>query len=352
MPSILYDNIVTQKIKFYKENRPDHLKDYLEGKNNATDEFIDKLIKLQSLGIDTNRLVKVDTIESLAQKSGISAEQIKEAGLNPNDNLGRSKWYIAGVTKTIEQIEELKKLGVSFEKLYAVQDFIEKIKTLQSIGVDTNRLVLRDTIKSLAEKSGINDNIGKSKENIEQAYRGKGGRKPPTKEQLAELKKLGISFQERDAINEFVQVLKILKTNGIDLKIKRNTKIKDLIEGRAEKDKILKELNEISENVQEKYTLGERLNLQKFRKIDRLQKEIKKAVDSGTQFTEDEIHTLLDQNRGKDTSRSDEVIAFMKKIIVKQKHTGEIGHNCVIDENFNEDFRHAEYSIEKESVDR
>ena len=39
-------------------------------------------------------------------------------------------------------------------------------------------------------------------------------------------------------------------------------------------------------------------------------------------------------------------------LIIKQKHAGEIGDNRIVDETFNEDFRHAEYSIEKESGDR
>jgi len=374
IPEILYDKRFVDKIGFYRENRPEHLQDYLEGKNNSTDEFIDALIKLQRIGVGTNKLLKVDTIGTLAEKSGISIEQIKEIGLNPNDNIGRRKsnivqayrWKRKSAPPTKKQEDELKKLGISLDitKRDVVEEFIEKIKILQRIGVDTNRLVLRDTIKSLAEKSGINENqikdvgldpnenIGKSKENIEQAYRGKENCKPPTKEQLDELKKLGISLERRDTTKKFVQVLQVLKANGISLKIKRNTKIKDLIEGRTDKERILKELSKISEDVQEGWALGERLNNQKSRDIDRLQEEIKKAVGDGIQFTEEELCILLDQKRGKDTSRSDEVIAFMKKIVVKQKQVAEIGDNRKVDENFNEDFRHAEYSIEKESWDR
>ena len=41
-----------------------------------------------------------------------------------------------------------------------------------------------------------------------------------------------------------------------------------------------------------------------------------------------------------------------KSVVVEQKKAGEIGYNCIIDENFNEDFKQAEYSIEKESGDR
>ena len=74
--------------------------------------------------MDTNKLVQGDTIKSLAEKSRISVDQIKEAGLNPEDKIGISKNYITqayrgnggGTPPTEEQKEELKKLGISLEK--------------------------------------------------------------------------------------------------------------------------------------------------------------------------------------------------------------------------------------------
>ena len=182
---------------------------------------------MQSIGVDTNKLATRDTIESLAEKSGISVEQIKETGLNPNDKIGNSKNRIAQAYRgkgnwtplTEEQKEELKKLGISLEKRDVTQEFIDKIKLLQSIGVDTNKLIRTDTIESLAEKSGISvkqikeaglnpeDKIGNSKSTITQAYRGKGTYTPPTKEQVEELRKLGISLNKKVARNKLKSVV-------------------------------------------------------------------------------------------------------------------------------------------------
>ena len=238
---------------------------------NATQKFIDKIKKLQSIGVNTNKLVQRDTIESLAEKSRMSVDQIKEAGLNPEDKIGKSKDNIAQAYRgnrvvtlpTEEQKEELKKLGMSLEKKVTrknatnvTQEFIDKIKKLQSIGVDTNKLVKRDTIESLAEKSrisvdqikeaGLNpeDKIGTSKDHITQAYRGNRGGTTPTEEQKEELKKLGMSLEK-----------KVTRKNA-------------------------------------------------------------------------------------------------KSVVVEQKQAGEIGYNLIIDKNFNENFKQAEYSIEKESGDR
>ena len=102
----------------------------------VTQEFIDKIKKLQSIGADTNKLVKSDTIESLAKKSGISVEQLIEVGLNPSENIGTSKNNIAKayrgnskrVPPTKEQAEELENLGISLEKKVTR----EKIKTVIS----------------------------------------------------------------------------------------------------------------------------------------------------------------------------------------------------------------------------
>lgn len=155
-------------------------------------EFIDTVNKLQEIGVDTTKLINTDTIKSLAEKSGITEKELIEVGLNPRNNIGTSKNSIVksyrGKIKckppTQEQVEKLKNLGIALEEKDTVQEFIEKIKKLQGIGVDTTRLKTTDTIKSLAEKSGITekqlievdlnpgDNIGGSKCSIAKSHRG------------------------------------------------------------------------------------------------------------------------------------------------------------------------------------
>ena len=80
-------------------------------------------------------------------------------------------------------------------------------------------MVSRDTIKSLAEKSGITekqlievdlnpkDNIGGSKCSIAKSHRGTGQSKPPTQEQVEELKTLGISLESKVKKSKFKKTI-------------------------------------------------------------------------------------------------------------------------------------------------
>ena len=271
IPEILYDESVIKKVYFYKENRLDHLQDYLEGKNNVTDKFIDNFIMLQSIGVDTNKLVVSDSIESLAKKSGISVEQLIEVGLNPSENIGTNKNSIIQAYRgkgnitppTKEQAEELGNLGISLEERDVTQEFIDKINKLQSMGVDTNKLVQSDTIESLAKKSGISveqlievglnpsENIGTNKDRITQAYRGNSKRVSPTKEQVEELGNLGISLEKlkKDVTQEFIDKIKKLQSIGVDTnKLVRN----DTIESLAKKSGIsVEQLIEVGLNSSE-----------------------------------------------------------------------------------------------------
>ena len=133
---------------------------------NATQEFIEKLEQMQGIGIDTSSIQWNDTIRSLAEKSGISQEKIKESGLNPDEKIGNTKNNIASAYRgkganakpTEEQVKKLLEFGVSLEKNENItQKLIEDLEKLQEIGVDVSKLTSTDTIKTLAEKSGISE---------------------------------------------------------------------------------------------------------------------------------------------------------------------------------------------------
>ncbi len=135
IPEILYNKETRNKIEFYITKRPNHLDEYLKGNNFVVDEFIDTIIKLQEIKVDTTKLVSRDTIKSLAEKSGITEKQLIEVDLNPGDNIGGSKCSIAkshrgiGQSKppTQEQVEELKILGISLESKVKKSKFKETI---------------------------------------------------------------------------------------------------------------------------------------------------------------------------------------------------------------------------------
>ena len=180
-------------------------------------EFINILKKLQTVGVDVSKMTQSDTIESLAEKLGISKEKLEEIGLDPTPKIGKQKTNIAQAYRgkrtckppTKKQVEELERMGISLEKQEkdTVQEFINILKKLQTIGVDVSKVSISDTIETLAGKSEISreklkeigvdpaQKIGSQKYNIAQAYRGKGTCRPPTKEQVEELAKLGISLE-------------------------------------------------------------------------------------------------------------------------------------------------------------
>ena len=181
----------------------------------TVERFIGTLKQLQTIGVDISKIVWNDTIETIAKKSGISREDVEEIGLDLAEKIGNKKSNIAqayrgkgkGKRPTKEQVEELAKLGISLEERNISQEFIDALKTLQTIGVDVSKMSTNDTIETLAKKSGISrekleeigldpaEKIGRKKRNIAEAYRGNKAGKRPAKEQVEELAKLGISLE-------------------------------------------------------------------------------------------------------------------------------------------------------------
>ena len=225
----------------------------LEEKENATQKFIDVLTQMQSIGIDVSKLRATDTIETLAKKSEISAEEIKKIGLKPSEKIGYRKDKIIesyrgfGSCKkpTKEQIEELTKLGINLEKQErdTIQEFIDTLVKLQSIGVDVSKITLSDTIETLAKKSKISKEkikeigleltikIGNKKDRITQAYRGRGSYKPPTKEQVEELKKLKIGLEpNRKVTSKEVAQASISSLTDIEMSDREDVVLKELVE--------------------------------------------------------------------------------------------------------------------------
>ena len=202
---------------------------------NTIDEFIEKLEKLQEIGVDVSKIVDGDTILSLTKKKleepeEILIQRIKGIGLNPDDNIGKKKRNIksdynksqrgedtGGKTIATEaQVKRLKEMGV-WEK-NTIDEFIEKLEKLQEIGVDVSKIVKGDTILSLTKKTleepeeiliqrikgiGLNpdDNIGNKKQNIKTDYnKSQKGKKAEgivaTEEQVQKIRSFGIKIGE------------------------------------------------------------------------------------------------------------------------------------------------------------
>ena len=80
---------------------------------NATQEFIEKIETLINL-VETDKpeiieIKQSDTIGNLAERLGISEEQIEEAGLDSTFKIGRQKTNIAGIYRDARAVAEGKK---------------------------------------------------------------------------------------------------------------------------------------------------------------------------------------------------------------------------------------------------
>ena len=238
----------------------------------SVERFINKLNQLEGKGVDVSKIVRSDTIETLAKRSGISRKEVENIGLNPEEKIGKKLSNIKQAYRgkgsymklTEEQVKELEKLGISLEKQDTIQEFIEELNKLEGIGVDVSKIVLSDTIETLAKKSEISkekieeigliskEKIGNKLINIRSVYRGKAQGKKPTEEQVEELIELGISLekQERDTIQGFIDTLNQLE--GIRVKVEK-IKWKDTIETLAQKSGVsIEQIEEIGLNPKEK----------------------------------------------------------------------------------------------------
>ena len=227
-------------------------------KKDTIQEFIDTLNQIKLTGVDASKIVHNDTIETLAKKSGIDRKRLEEMGLDPTQKIGVTKSSIINAYRgkgtykppTNEQVEELKKIGISLEEKNNVQEFIDTLSQMKLIGIDVSKLQTRDTIEALAKRSGIDrkrleeigldptQKIGRKRISIVSAYRGKSKVKPPTNEQVEELKKLGISLEEKDNVQKFIDTLNQMKLTGIDVS---KLQWRDTIETLAKKSGIDRE---------------------------------------------------------------------------------------------------------------
>ena len=219
---------------------------------NVTQELIEELEKLQAIGVDVSKIGAKDTIKTLAKKSKISEEKIKEIGLNPEDKIGETKNNISkryrgnqGTTKPPkEEIEALMDLGISLEKIErnAPQEFIDILENLQGIGVNVSKLTTTDTIETLAKKSGIDvqkinevgldprEKIGSKKSTITRVIRGKEKGNKPTEEQVKRLLELGISLETRTRTGREIAEASISSLTDIEMTDREDVALTALVE--------------------------------------------------------------------------------------------------------------------------
>ena len=127
------------------------------------------------------------------------------------------------------------------------EKFIFIIRQLNIIGVDVSKMTQKDTIETLAEKSGISKEklekigldpmlkIGVKRITIVQAYRGKGNSKPPTQEQIEKLAKLGISLERKRITGKKIVEASIISLTKQEMADTEDAALKALVEQREQK---------------------------------------------------------------------------------------------------------------------
>ena len=229
-------------------------------------EILDKLgVQVDLLvGRNTIKDLVKSTIEQLKKENKELDEEteksrmikdIEDNGLKLDDNIGSKLTTIrcvyrgtrSGTKPTPEQVDKLKKLGISLEDIDTNQEFIEKMETLAKLGVKVDLLssyasiekLVNKTIKQLKKENkeldeekvrsrmikDIEDNglkldynIGSKLTNIRCVYRGIQSGTKPTPEQVAKLRELGISLEfieKIDTNQEFIEKMETLAKLGV-----------------------------------------------------------------------------------------------------------------------------------------
>ena len=224
-------------------------------KRNTIDEFIEKLEKMEGIGVDVSKITERDTILSLARKTleepeEILIQRIKGIGLKLDDKIGskindiKSNYNksqkgeeMGGTTIATEaQVKRLKEMRVWEKNI--VDNIIKDFEKLQEIGVDVSKSVEKDTILSLARKTleepeeiliqrikGIGlrpeDNIGSKinsiKRNYNKSQKGEemGATTIATEAQVKRLKEMRV--WKKNSTDKFIEELEKLEEIGVNV---------------------------------------------------------------------------------------------------------------------------------------
>ena len=323
-------------------------------KRNTIDEFIEKMEKLQGIGVDISRLSTLDTILTLTKKTFVNKdeeeliEKIKGEGLEPEDKIGnklsnmRASYSRAkegkrprGILPTGEQVNRIQKMMIRLEQIDTIDEFIEKMEKLQGLGVDVSKIAWNDTILTLAQKTFENqdeeeliekikgeglepkDKIGNKLSNMRASYKKGEGLKgiPPTNEQVKRMQemKIMLELEKIDTIEEFIEKMEKLQGLGVDV-----SKIvdKDTILKLAQKTFINQDEEELIEKIK-----GEGLKSEDKigNKLSTMRKSYRKAKEGNktreTPPTDEQVNRMQEMRiRVEQLEKIDTIEEFIEKM--------------------------------------
>ena len=317
-------------------------------------EFIEKMETLAKLGVKVDLLKQSNKIEDLVKSTIEQSKKenkeldeekvrsrmikdIEDNGLKLDDTIGpkldRIKARYRGTqkkgTKPIpEQVAKLKELGIILEEIDTNQEFIEKMETLDRLGVKVYLLKQRNKIEDLVESTikqlkkenkeldeekvrsrmikdiednglKLDDTIGPKLSTIKAVYRGTQDGTKPTPEQVAKLKELGISLEYIEKIDtnqEFIEKMETLDRLGVKVYLlKKRNKIEDLVESTIKQlKKENKELDEEkvrSRMIKDIEDNGLKLDDTIGPKLDRI-RAVYRGTQDGTKPTPEQVDKL------------------------------------------------------------
>ena len=228
--------------EIYKSQSNEEIKEVIANlgkskRKSATELLIEDLEKLKSIGIDASDIKFRDTIGIVAERKGISEENLRSIGLVPENKIGNRinrvnhTYEGKGTYKPLsnEEINKLIELGVNFgKKKSATVKLIENLEKLRSLGIYVSDIKQKDTIGTVAERKGISEveirkiglnpdnRIGNRLNTLKQTYKGKGTNKPLSNAEINKFKKLGVNFDKRkSAVEILIEDLEKLRSLGI-----------------------------------------------------------------------------------------------------------------------------------------
>ena len=324
-------------------------------KVNTIDIFIEKLEKLQEIGVDVSKIKIKDTILDLVKRTKTKENdeklirKIEEIGLEAIDNIGNKLSAIRdlytkaqegkkinAIFPTDKQLERLEKLGIRIKPMNTIDEFIEKLEKLQIIGINVLKIQKEDAILDLVKKTkpkenddelikkieemGLNPNdpISNKLRSIRKIYSQlQKGKKideiPPTMEQINKIEKMGIRIKPKEnIIDVFIKELEKLQSIEIDVsKIQVTDTILDLIKKTKPKENdgvLIKKIEEIGLDPNE--NIGGRLCRIKMG----YKKRQKEGNSRWTPLTEEQLNKIQGMGIKIEGEKSNIVDEFIEKI--------------------------------------
>lgn len=322
------------------------LGDLLNGKENE-DEIMKKL---QTISEDINKDWKIgeklsdqkrnlDILENEIEKSGILLTEEEKSKIFDKVIRISTQEFVKALQILKEHNVDLSSIKIAVENQSVLGDLLMQREDADEILVE-----LKKVSKDMGKDWKIGGTLLRQKKDIAKfAEEIENSGLILTKEEKSKL----IEKQEGLNSEKFIQVLMVLKQNGINISdINSRTKLSDLINDSVNGEKIITELHGISHEIGTDYHIGAKLNgLKGKNKIEQFRYDLIKGIGNGVTFTEEEIHSLLDRSRGKDTSNSDYIISFMRRIVSERKDS--IGDNIDIGEMFESTIK----TVEKEKCE-